>query len=105
MTKPQEQYEKETGKQWWINPVCHGELGYASWDYQLWLEDKVTNNQIDQFKPYIYLHTEEFNAWLNKYFEISDEPHYKAKYDQKLFTLKQLYKKYEKAFKKKLIKS
>lgn len=34
-------YKEETGKDWMINPVCHGELGFASWDYQLWLEAKV----------------------------------------------------------------
>jgi len=42
MTGLQEQYEKETGKSWFTNPVCHGELGFASWEYQKWLEEKIT---------------------------------------------------------------
>ena len=38
----QEQYIEETGKRWWTNPVCHGEIGFASWEYQKWLETKLT---------------------------------------------------------------
>lgn len=34
----QEQFEKETGKRWYDVPYTHGEIAYASWDYQLWLE-------------------------------------------------------------------
>ena len=32
-------------REWWTNPVCHGETGFASWDYQLWLEAKVAKGQ------------------------------------------------------------
>ena len=38
---PQLQYEKETGNRWFTNPVCHGEIGFASWEYQKWLETKM----------------------------------------------------------------
>jgi len=38
----QEKYEQETGKKWWTNPVCHGEVGFASWEYQKWLETGLT---------------------------------------------------------------
>jgi hypothetical protein len=34
-------YESETGKRHWENPVCHGEIAYASHAYQLFLEDLV----------------------------------------------------------------
>lgn len=36
-------FEKETGKRWMVVPVSHGENGYASWDYQLWLEGNLCN--------------------------------------------------------------
>ena len=36
------QYETETGKKWCIIPYTHGENAYASWEYQLWLEKKVS---------------------------------------------------------------
>jgi len=36
-----EDYERTTGKRWLTNPVCHGELGFASWEYQLWLETQL----------------------------------------------------------------
>lgn len=35
------QFEAETGKGWMVIPVTHGENGYASWEYQLWLEQRV----------------------------------------------------------------
>lgn len=35
------EFEEKTGQKWFTNPVCHGETGYASWDYQLSLEDEV----------------------------------------------------------------
>lgn len=35
------QFEDETGKGWMVIPVTHGENGYASWEYQLWLENKL----------------------------------------------------------------
>ena len=41
----QKQYETETGKKWWTNPVCHGEMGFASWEYQIWLEQKLIANR------------------------------------------------------------
>lgn len=37
-----EQYEEETGKRWFTNPVCHGEVAYASWEYQKWLEERAS---------------------------------------------------------------
>ena len=50
MIEIQKQYETETGKKWWINPVAHGELAFASAEYQEWLEAKVS--QIDcRVKP------------------------------------------------------
>ena len=39
----QNQFEKESGKQWYIVPVSHGEVAFVSWEYQLWLEEKVKN--------------------------------------------------------------
>ena len=39
--KVQKQYSEETGKDWMVVPYSHGQEGYASWDYQLWLEDKL----------------------------------------------------------------
>jgi hypothetical protein len=35
------QFEKETKENWMVNPVCHGEIGFASWKYQIWLEQKA----------------------------------------------------------------
>lgn len=40
-----EQYKKETGKTWSINPVCHGELGAVSWEYQVWLESRLAERE------------------------------------------------------------
>ena len=37
----QKQYENETGQKWFTNPVSHGEIEFASWEYQEWLENKV----------------------------------------------------------------
>jgi len=39
------QFEKETKENWMTNPVCHGELGFASWNYQKWLEQKAIQVQ------------------------------------------------------------
>lgn len=36
-------FEDETGKKAIEAPYCHGEIGFASWDYQLWLEEKISN--------------------------------------------------------------
>lgn len=36
------QYEIETGKKWFTVPFTHGEQAFASWEYQLWLEKKVS---------------------------------------------------------------
>ncbi len=44
ITELREQYEKETRKRWWTNPVCHGETGFAAWEYQTWLEEKVISH-------------------------------------------------------------
>src|SRR5690348_8112095 len=38
-------YESETGKQWYVVPVCHGEVAFTSWEYQLWLEQRIANSQ------------------------------------------------------------
>ena len=40
-TELHEEYERSSGKKHWTNPVCHGELGFATWDYQIWLETEV----------------------------------------------------------------
>lgn len=45
----QEQFKKETGKDAIVYPAAHGEVGYASWDYQLWLEGKLTTPPAIQF--------------------------------------------------------
>lgn len=45
MSKLRKQFEKETNKSWWINPVCHGEYAYASWEYQCWLERQVLDKK------------------------------------------------------------
>lgn len=37
----QKEFETATGRDWMTNPVCHGELGFASWEYQTWLESQV----------------------------------------------------------------
>lgn len=46
MTKEElrEQYENETGEKWFIAPVCHGDTGFASWEYQTWLEEKASRD-------------------------------------------------------------
>ena len=41
LEKVRNQYEAETGNSWMVVPVTHGENGYASWEYQLWLEAKA----------------------------------------------------------------
>jgi len=38
-----ELYTSETGEGWMVTPVCHGEKGFASWEYQLWLERKLAS--------------------------------------------------------------
>lgn len=35
------EFESQTGNMAIIFPACHGETGYASWEYQLWLEQKI----------------------------------------------------------------
>jgi len=42
--RPQEQFEKETGKKPLEDVVGHGERAFASLDYQLWLESKVKSS-------------------------------------------------------------
>jgi transposase len=44
MKKIYEIYEEETGKRWFTNSVNHGEIAYASWDYQNWLEEKASRD-------------------------------------------------------------
>ncbi len=39
------EFESESGKKWMINPTSHGETGFASWDYQLWLESSLRASQ------------------------------------------------------------
>ena len=39
--KVQKQYSEETGKDWMV--VVKGNEGYATWDYQRWLEDKLSD--------------------------------------------------------------
>lgn len=46
-----QKYEEEIGKKWWTNPVTHGELGFASWEYQKWLEDKLSSPVEPVVKP------------------------------------------------------
>ena len=41
MRKLEKEFEAETGKQALIAVVGHGEKAYASWDYQVWLENRV----------------------------------------------------------------
>jgi len=43
-----EQYVNEIGKGWMVIPVTHGEYGYASWDYQLWLENRCAQQFASQ---------------------------------------------------------
>ena len=52
-----------------------------------------------QVQARVIQHTENFNKWLDKYF-ISDGSYYcyKTKSGHKLFTLKELYKKFEQAY-------
>lgn len=41
----QKQYSEEIGKDWMV--IFNGNEGYATWDYQRWLEDKLAaQNQI-----------------------------------------------------------
>lgn len=42
---PNEEYEKITGKKWWINPICHGEYGFCSDEYMLWLESELKDER------------------------------------------------------------
>ena len=39
--KVQKRYSEETGKDWMV--VVIGNEGYATWDYQRWLEDKLAD--------------------------------------------------------------
>lgn len=41
MEEPRDIYKRETGKDWKVIPHTHGNLAFASWDYQLWLEDNM----------------------------------------------------------------
>jgi hypothetical protein len=37
------EFEEQTGNKAIVFPACHGETGYASWDYQSWLERKLAS--------------------------------------------------------------
>jgi hypothetical protein len=59
-----DEFEKETGEKWWTNPVSHGEMAFASWNYQLWLEKKLSTafingglhqSSVSQFEPLVIL--------------------------------------------------
>lgn len=43
-----ERFEKESGKKWWVNPVCHGEMTFASDDFVLWLTDALRKAEEEQ---------------------------------------------------------
>jgi len=50
------QFMDETkNDRWFTTPVCHGESAFASWEYQLWLEEKVaqltTPSPVDPTHP------------------------------------------------------
>lgn len=89
MNELQKQFEKETGKEWFVIPYTHGENAYASWEYQLWLEARVNplgavvgmqtadvEKKFRQLEDLIkevftssvdpsYKYSEEFIRWLN----------------------------------------
>jgi len=35
------EYEAFTGKKFWTKPVRHGDVAFASWEYQIWLENEL----------------------------------------------------------------
>jgi hypothetical protein len=37
------EFEEQTGNKAIVFPACHGETGYASWEYQSWLERKLAS--------------------------------------------------------------
>lgn len=47
----QAMFEKETGSKAIVFPVCHGETGFAAWDYQLWLENIAISKTEAQLCP------------------------------------------------------
>ena len=44
------EFEEQTGNKAIVFPACHGETGYASWEYQLWLEQKLLEEYAQQFR-------------------------------------------------------
>ena len=46
----------------------------------------------------VIVHTDNFNNWLNKYFIPSDGQHYATKDCKHIYRLKDLYKKFKKAY-------
>ena len=50
-----EEFEKETSETWFINPVCHGDYGFCSDEYMLWLEFRLKDSQekVRQLSDYI----------------------------------------------------
>ena len=44
------EFEEQTGNKAIVFPACHGETGYASWEYQLWLEQKLFEEYAQQFR-------------------------------------------------------
>jgi hypothetical protein len=45
------EFEEQTGNKAIVFPACHGETGYASWEYQLWLEQKLLEEYAQQSQP------------------------------------------------------
>jgi hypothetical protein len=44
--KLRKEFESEhAGQKFWINPVCHGDRAFASWEYQLWLEMELIKSR------------------------------------------------------------
>ena len=44
------EFEEQTGNKAIVFPACHGETGYASWEYQLWLEQNLLEEYAQQFR-------------------------------------------------------
>lgn len=41
MNELQKRFEESTKQKAFVNPVCHGEMGFASYGYHAWLEERV----------------------------------------------------------------
>lgn len=53
MEEPRDIYKRETGKDWRIIPYTHGNVEFASWDYQLWLEDNMISKYMHPLRESI----------------------------------------------------